>query len=119
MDRHRRRRRGQILPILALIVGGLLAVGALGIDVLYMYWSKDRLQSATDSSALAGATYLTTVTFAGGNPGCTSYSANNAENAACTYALNNGVAFGEIQSITPASDGNSITVNTSRVVPAL
>jgi hypothetical protein len=119
MDKYRHRRRGQILPILALIVAGLLAVGALGIDVLYMYWSKDRLQSGTDASALAGATYLTTVTFTGGNPACSSYSANNANNAACTYALNNGVAFGEIQSITPASDGSSITVNTSRVVPAL
>jgi Flp pilus assembly protein TadG len=119
MDRYKRRRRGQILPILALIVGGLLAVGALGIDVLYMYWSKDRLQSGTDASALAGATYLTTVTFTGGEPACTSYSADNAKNAACTYALKNGVGFSEIQSITPAADGNSITVNTSRVVPAL
>jgi Flp pilus assembly protein TadG len=119
MDKYKRERRGQILPILALIVGGLLAVGALGIDVLYMYWGKDRLQNATDASALAGATYLTTVTFTGGNPACVSYSANNAQNAACTYALNNGVGFSEIQSITPATDGNSITVSTSRLVPAL
>ena len=119
MEWYRHKQRGQILPILALIVGGLLAVGALGIDVLYMYWGKDRLQSGTDASALAGATYLTTVTFTGGNPACISYSANNAENAACSYALNNGVAFGEIQSITPAPDGSSITVNTSRVMSAL
>jgi Flp pilus assembly protein TadG len=119
MDRHRHRKRGQILPILALIVGGLLAVGAVGIDVLYMYWGKDRLQSGTDASALAGATYLTTVTFTGGDPACISYSANNAKNAACTYALNNGVDFNEIQSITPAADGKSITVSTSRLVPAL
>ncbi len=119
MDRYRRSRRGQILPILALIVGGLLAVGALGIDVLYMYWGKDRLQNGTDASALAGATYLTTLTFTGGDPACTSYSTNNAQNAACTYALSNGVAFSEIQSITPAADGNSITVSTSRLVPAL
>ena len=119
MDRYRHRQRGQILPILALIVGGLLAVGALGIDVLYMYWGKDRLQNGTDASALAGATYLTTLTFTGGDPACTSYSTNNAQNAACTYALSNGVAFSEIQSITPAADGNSITVSTSRLVPAL
>jgi Flp pilus assembly protein TadG len=119
MDRYRHRQRGQILPILALIVGGLLAVGALGIDVLYMYWGKDRLQNGTDASALAGATYLTTLTFTGGNPACISYSTNNAQNAACTYALSNGVAFSEIQGITPAADGNSITVSTSRLVPAL
>jgi hypothetical protein len=119
MDRYRHTQHGQILPILALIVGGLLAVGALGIDVMYMYWGKDRLQNGTDAAALAGATYLGNVIFVGGDPACVSYGANDAENAACTYALSNGVAFGEIQSITPASDGGSITVSTSRVMSAL
>jgi hypothetical protein len=119
MGRCKNTQCGQILPILAVILAGLLAVGALGSDVLYMYWVKDRLQSGTDASALAGATYLTTVNFTGGDPSCGAYSANNAEDAACTYALNNGIAVGEIQSIRLARDGNSITVSSSRAVPAL
>src|SRR5260370_23935010 len=105
MDRYRRSRRGQILPILALIVGGLLAVGALGIDVLYMYWGKDRLQNGTDASALAGATYLTTLTFTGGDPPLTPYITKNAQNAACPSSFKNCVSLCQIPSITPAADG--------------
>jgi hypothetical protein len=114
--RPRYRRRAQLLPTLALILTGLLAVSALGIDVFTVYWAQANLQRATDAAALAGAVYLNGVTFSGANPGC-AY-ATPAQNAACTYALNNAVQSGEIQSITPAGDSRSITVTTSRIVPA-
>ncbi len=108
--------RGQLLPTLALILTALLGVCALGIDVFTLYWARANLQRATDAAALAGAMYLNDVTLSGANPAC-SY-ATPAQNAACTFALGNGVVTSEIQSITPAGDSRSIAVSTSRVVPA-
>jgi Flp pilus assembly protein TadG len=112
----KRRDGGQILVILALAIAALLGVAALGIDAFYMYWNKNRLQSATDAAALAGATYLGNASFSGKNSQCTY--ATDAQNAACTYALTNGVALGEIQSVTLGS-AKSITVTTARTVSAL
>lgn len=109
--------RGQVLVILALIIAGLLGVAALGVDVLNIYWNKDRLQAATDAAALAGATYLGDVSFGQGNPQC-DYS-NDAQNAACTYAIENGVALSEITSIVPDLQNLTITVSTQRQVRAL
>jgi Flp pilus assembly protein TadG len=63
------RNSGQLFPTLALILVGLLAVGALGIDVFTLYWAQSNLQRGTDAAALAGAMYLNNVTFAGANPG--------------------------------------------------
>jgi hypothetical protein len=71
-----------------------------------MYWNKNRLQSATDAAALAGATYLGNAIFSSKNSLCTY--ATDAQNAACTYALTNGVALGEIKSVTLGS-AKSIT----------
>jgi hypothetical protein len=110
------RERGQLLPTLALILVTLLGVCALGIDVFTLYWASANLQRATDAAALAGAMYLNDATFSGANPAC-SY-ATPAQNAACTFAMSNGVASSEIQSITPAGDSRSIAVSTSRIVPA-
>ena len=110
------RNTGQLFPTLALILVGLLAVGALGIDVFTLYWAQSNLQRGADAAALAGAMYLNDVTFSGANPSC-AY-ATPAQNAACTYALNNALQSSEIQSITPAVDSRSITITTSRTVPA-
>ena len=70
MDSARRGRRGQIMVILALAAVGLVGIAALGIDVFYIYWNKNRLQSGTDAAALAGATYFNNVTFSGNNALC-------------------------------------------------
>jgi hypothetical protein len=110
-------RSGQILPLLALIIGALLGVAALGVDVFSIYWNRNRLQSATDAAALAGATYLGNIVFSGNDARCL-YS-SGAQNASCTYALANGVVLTEIQAITPNANTNSITVTTKRTVPAL
>ena len=53
--RARRGRRGQIMVILALAAVGLVGIAALGIDVFYIYWNKNKLQGGTDAAALAGA----------------------------------------------------------------
>jgi Flp pilus assembly protein TadG len=107
---------GQITPALALISIVLLGMAALSIDVFMMYWTNGNLQRATDAAAVAGATYLADSSFSGANGACT-YS-TPAQQAACTYALSNGVLASEILSIVIAGDSRSITVTTSRQSPA-
>ena len=47
--------RGQILPLIVLMLVALLGIAAFAIDVGYAYYAKRQLQSATDAAALAGA----------------------------------------------------------------
>jgi Flp pilus assembly protein TadG len=103
MQKHGRARggrRGQIMVILALVAVGLVGIAALGIDVFYIYWNKNKLQGGTDAGALAGATYFNNVTFPGKNAAC--LYATDAQNAACTYALNNGILASEAWSLMQA-----------------
>jgi Flp pilus assembly protein TadG len=119
MQKHRRARggrRGQIIVILALVAVGLVGIAALGIDVFYIYWNKNKLQGGTDAGALAGATYFNNVTFPGKNAAC--LYATDAQNAACTYALNNGVLASELTVVANASN-QSMTVSASRKISAL
>jgi Flp pilus assembly protein TadG len=113
----RRGRRGQIMVLLALMAVGLLGIAALGIDVFYIYWNKNRLQGGTDAAALAGATYFNNVTFPGNNGAC--LYATDAQNAACTYALNNGVLASELTSVVANAGNQSMTVSASRTISAL
>src|ERR1700730_14708638 len=61
---------GPRAQIMALAMVGVVGIAALGIDVFYIYWNKNRLQSGTDAAALAGATYFSNVTFSGKNALC-------------------------------------------------
>jgi len=96
------------MVILALAAVGLVGIAALGIDVFYIYWNKNRLQSGTDAAALAGATYFNGVTFTGNNVLC--LYATDAQNAACTYALNNGVLLGELTGVVANAGNQSMTL---------
>jgi Flp pilus assembly protein TadG len=111
------RQSGQIMVILALAIASLLGVAALGIDVFELYWNKNRLQSAADAAALAGATYLGNISFSSSNSNC-GYSTVAAK-AACTYALANGVLSTELQGVTVDSNARSVAIQTTRIVPAL
>lgn len=113
------------MVFLALAAVGLVGIAALGIDVFYIYWNKNRLQNGTDAAALAGATYFSNLVFSGKNPSC-AYSKNpscaysgDALNAACTYALTNGIAQSELTNVTADSSARTITVSASRRLPAL
>src|SRR5713226_1760802 len=117
MKRQKLGSRGQIMVILALAMVGVVGIAALGIDVFYIYWNKNRLQSGTDAAALAGATYLNGVTFAGKNVSCI-YS-TDAQNAACSYALNDGVLLSELTSVVANTSNQSMTVSATRQVSAL
>ena len=115
--RAQRGRRGQIMVILALAGVALVGIAALGIDVFYMYWNKNRLQGGTDAAALAGVTYFSGVTFIGKNGSC--LYATDAQNAACTYALSNGILLSEITGVVANVGAQSMTVSATRSVPAL
>jgi Putative Flp pilus-assembly TadE/G-like len=104
------------MVILALAMVGVVGIAALGIDVFYIYWNKNRLQSGTDAAALAGATYLNGITFAGKNV-CI-YS-TDAQNAACSYALNDGVLLSELTSLVANTNNQSMTVSATRQVSAM
>lgn len=94
--------KGQIAVILTLAMATLLGVIALCADVGVMYFNHMQLQKGSDASALAGASYLTGVALpaANVNPACTSQP-DEAKQAACTYALDNGLA----------TDAKSLTMN--------
>jgi Flp pilus assembly protein TadG len=113
----RRGRWGQIMVIFALVAVGLVGIAALGIDVFYIYWNKNRLQSGTDAAALAGATYFSGVTFTGKNGSC--LYATDAQNAACSYALNNGILLSELTSVVANAGAQSMTVSATRTMSAL
>ena len=59
-----RSEKGQVLPLLALVLVALLAVSALTIDLGRAYYSKRALQSSADAAALAGAQGLPDATNA-------------------------------------------------------
>jgi Flp pilus assembly protein TadG len=99
-----RRRSGQLIVVLALALPALLGAMALATDVAVLYYNWHLLQGAADSAALAGASYLP------------SYPALAVSNAT-TFAQRNGIATGEITSITISSDSKSLTVRLSRQVP--
>jgi hypothetical protein len=66
---------------------------------------------------LAGATYFSNVTFSGKNALC--LYATDAQNAACTYALDNGVVLSELTGVVANAAAQSITVSASRTVSAM
>ncbi len=105
------------MVILALAMVGLVGIAALGIDVIYIYWNKNQLQGGTDAAALAGATYFNNVTFSGKNALC--LYATDAQNAACTYALNDGVLASELTSVVANSSNQSMTVSATRKISTL
>lgn len=97
-------RRGQILVLMTLILPVLIGAMALGTDVAVLYFNWHLLQSAADDAALAGASYL---------PEYPSLAVSNAT----SYAERNGIASGEISSITVSSDDKSLTIELARYVP--
>lgn len=96
-----RHARGQTAVLMTLVIGTLIGAMALGADVAVMYFNHLKLQKAVDAAALAGATYLQGgVQFTSSSSGCGSMN-DSAQQAACTYAANNGLA----------TSGNSLIIN--------
>jgi hypothetical protein len=100
-------RKGQMAIVMTLAMATLLGVMALGTDVGVMYYQWNQLQKGADAAALAGANYLNGgITPVGTiDGGCASRypstPSDDPKRAACTYAVNNGLA----------SDASSLTIN--------
>ena len=96
--------RGQIMVVYAVAVAGLLAAAALGTDVAVMYVNWQQAQKVADAAALAGANYLGGgITYTGTvTSGCTGPS-DSASQAACTYAVSNGLPASTVTITEPTS----------------
>jgi hypothetical protein len=103
--RHPRRPSGQVLVIFASGLVLLLAIGALVVDLGFVFMIRRQEQNAADPGAIAAARYIRS---AGGT---------NADmvNAACFYAHQNGFFGGpsSTAACVPANDSNGavLTVN--------
>lgn len=92
--------RGQVVVLYsAALAFALCGAIAMGTDVAVKYVNWQRAQKTVDAAALAGANYLNGGTTTGGltytgttTPGCSGESSSDpASEAACTYAVNNGL----------------------------
>jgi len=94
--------RGQVAVLYAGIAAVLLGVVALGADMAVMYTNWQHVQKTADSAAIAGAAFLSSNMTYNGTiaSGCTG---DNAEEAACTYAVTNDPTL--------SSSPNSVTVS--------
>ena len=80
--------RGQVAVLYAGIIAVVIGAVALGADVAVMYVNWEHVQKTADSAAVAGAAFLSSDKTYNGTiaSGCTG---DNAEQAACTFAMNN------------------------------
>jgi Flp pilus assembly protein TadG len=99
-------KRGQSIVLIMIAMPALLGILTLLIDVGDLYVTRVRLQTACDTAALAGANYL---------PNYQSQAVSTSQ----SYALANGLAVTEINSITVAADGKSVAISTTRQVPCI
>jgi Putative Flp pilus-assembly TadE/G-like len=98
MRRRERYRRGQMAVVMTFAIATLLGAMALGTDIGVLYFNWMQLQKGADAAALAGAGEYGPQTPPA--PKCQwSAVSSPAQNAACDYALSNGIKKSEIQSI--------------------
>src|SRR5579863_476131 len=115
MKRRFHNRRGQVLVLFTLVIATLLGVMALGSDVGVLYYNSIRLQKAADAAALAGAGYFEGLED-GSAPTPTCVWGIAAQNAACDYVVNNGIAKGYITAInSPAVGVSAVPVGAQSV----
>ncbi|MDB5108029.1 MAG: protein of unknown function rane [Candidatus Binatus sp.] len=115
--------RGQIAVLYAGVAVALLGAVALGTDVCLMYHNWAKAQKAVDAAAVAGANYLSGLSFTNTiATGCTTQP-DNARKVACTYATKNGLAVGnltftepDISTIRIAYSKSDIPYNFGRVI---
>src|SRR5882757_11352520 len=94
---------GQISVIYALIAAVLVGAIALGSDVAVMYMDWQQTQKTADAAAIAGANYLAGYTFTGTPATGCDGQPDAATKAACTYAVNNGLAAGNVTLTEPTT----------------
>jgi hypothetical protein len=99
--------RGQAMVLYLGVIATVLGAVALGADCAVMYMNWQQVQKTADAAAIAGANFLTSgMTFGGpASAGCTG---DDAEKAACTYAVENGLAVSNVAITEPT--GSTIQV---------
>jgi Flp pilus assembly protein TadG len=104
--------KGQIAVLYAGVIAVLLGAVALGTDVALMYANWERVQKTADSAAVAGANFLSSGMTYGGTikSGCTEDQGDNAEQAACTYALTNDPSLSPSSVTITEPAGNTLKV---------
>jgi Putative Flp pilus-assembly TadE/G-like len=103
--------RGQVAVLYAGIAAVLIGAIALGSDVAVMYVNWQQMQKTADAAAIAGANYLAGYTFTGTPASGCSGEPDAAQTAACTYAVDNGIAVSDLTLTEP-------TLTTIQVVAA-
>jgi Putative Flp pilus-assembly TadE/G-like len=90
--------RGQILPLIAAMLGVLMGFGGIAVDVGYLKYQQQSQQNATDAAALGGAQQLV-------RSSCVNASA--AQTGALIDAATNGFPNGGSVAVTPNSPPSS------------
>ena len=109
---------GQVMVMYTVALFGLLGAVALGVDVAVMYVNWQQAQKVTDAAALAGANYLAGIAYTGTvTTGCSGESSTDtATEAACTYAVNNGLPASTITISEPTTTSIKV-VSTQGTLP--
>jgi hypothetical protein len=97
-----------MMVLYAGVLAVLLGATALCTDVAVMYLNFIQVQKGVDAAAIAGANYLTGLAFSGAATGCTGQS-DDAKKAACTYAVENGIAVDGLTITEPTSSTIKVT----------
>ncbi len=107
LTHQRNRRRGSILPLVALSMTVLLGISAFAVDYSVLLSDKNHLQRGCDAAALAGAAYLKRGADETANT-------NNAREQALLVAAQNSLPAAEVTSITFEDDNTKIRVAATR-----
>jgi hypothetical protein len=95
--------RGQIAVLYAGIIAVLVGAIALGTDVAVMYMNWQQVQKVADAAAIAGSNFLTGIAFSGTVDSSCTGQPDSASQAACTYAVANGLAASTLTISEPTS----------------
>jgi Flp pilus assembly protein TadG len=110
-----RESRGQVAVLYTMALSFfLIGVIALGTDVAVMYVNWQQTQKVADAAALAGANFLgTDLTYQGTiAEGC---SGDEAEEAACTYAVQNGLTAANVTITEPSGTALKVVAQQSNL----
>ncbi|MGH7925140.1 MAG: pilus assembly protein TadG-related protein [Candidatus Binatus sp.] len=102
--------RGQMAVLYAGVAAVLLGAVALGSDVAVMYMNWQQAQKTADAAAIAGANFLTGISFAGTVDSTCTAQSDDAEKAACTYAVKNGIPATTLTLSEPTSTSLKVVV---------
>jgi hypothetical protein len=106
--------RGQVMVLYAgAFAFALCGAIAMGTDVAVMYVNWQQAQKTVDAAALAGANYRQGITYSGTiSTGCNGESSTDtATEAACTYAVNNGLPASSITISEPSASSIKVAAS--------